>query len=403
MKVVQTVHAIYHHFDLARQLHRQGMLEAIFTGYPRWKLRDAGLPAEKIRTFPWLRTILMAQYRYGFVNPWLDRELNWIAGQTLDAYVAARLPDCDVFVGISGAGLKTSRTVKARGGRYICDRGSAHVRFSERILREEFERWGQTLAAFDARMVAKEESEYAEADAITVPSRFSARSFVEMGVPPGKLRFIPYGVDLGRFSKCAEPPADRFEVLFVGGVSFRKGVPYLLAAFERLKHPRKRLRLVGAVQEEIKTFMRERKADHVEFVGPVPQADLIAIMSTSHVLVLPSIEDGFGMVLGQAMACGCPVICSANSAGEDIAEDGKQGFVVPIRDPEAIAARLEQLCQDRELRDRMGKAAMKKVTQLGGWNDYGTQYGQLCRELAGRADSENSACPITPRACRATV
>jgi starch synthase len=389
MKVVQSVHAKYHHFDLARQLHRQGILEAIFTGYPRWKLKDSGLPPEKIKTFPWLRTILMAQYRYGLVNPWLDRELNWIAGQCLDAHVAAHLPECDVFVGISGAGLKTSRRVKARGGRYICDRGSAHIRFCQRILREEFKRWGQMMPEIDARAVAKEEREYAEADVISVPSRFSARSFVEMGVPPGKLRVIPYGVDLRHFSKCADPSPDRFEVLFVGGASFQKGVPYLLAAFEQLKHPGKRLRFIGGVLDEMKVFMRNKNANNVEFVGPVPQAELSSIMSKSHVLVLPSVQDGFGMVLGQAMACGCPVICSTNSAGEDIVENGKEGFVVPIRDPEAITARLEQLCQDRDLRDAMANAAIKRVTELGGWDDYGARFGHLCRELAGLTGSEN--------------
>jgi starch synthase len=393
MKVVQTVHAKYHHFDLARQFHRQGMLAAIFTGYPRWKLRDEGLPPDKIRTFPWLRTVLMAQYRHGLVNPWLDRQLNWLAGQTLDAHVAARLPECDVFVGISGAGLKTSAVVKRRGGHYICDRGSAHIGFTERILREEFKRWNQTLPAFDSRMVAKEEHEYAAADVITVPSQFCVRSFVEMGVPAGKIRRLPYGVELGRFRPTTSPASDRFEVLFVGAVSFQKGVPYLLGAFERLKHPRKRLRLVGAVSEEMKAFLRERKFDGVEFVGAVPQPELVPMMSASHVLVLPSIQDGFGLVLGQAMACGCPVICSTHTAGEDLVRDGVGGFVVPIRDPGAIAERLEQLCQDPELRGRMSRAALKRVRQLGGWDEYGTQYGQLCRQLAERSRSGEPAIP----------
>src|SRR5262245_17664877 len=127
MKVVQTVFARFHHFDLARQLHRQGMLEAIFTGYPRWKLNNEGLPQDKIHTFPWLQTFLMCKWRYGLVNPRFDREIAWWAAQALDAHVASHLPQCDVFIGISGSGLKTSRKVRRRGGRYICDRGSSHV------------------------------------------------------------------------------------------------------------------------------------------------------------------------------------------------------------------------------------------------------------------------------------
>jgi glycosyltransferase involved in cell wall biosynthesis len=227
----------------------------------------------------------------------------------------------------------------------------------------------------------KEESEYAAADAITVPSGFCARSFEEMGVPSAKLRKISYGVDLRRFSKQGDPGADTFEVLFVGQVSFRKGVPYLLAAFDRLKHPHKQLRIVGAMQPEVQLFLREKQWDRVEFTGPLPQEELVEIMSQSHVMVLPSIEDGLGLVLGQAMACGCPCICSTNTGGEDLFTDGKEGFVVPIRDPGAITACLEELCQDPARRDRMSESARQRVKAIGGWEDYGNEFGRLCHEI----------------------
>ena len=382
MKVVQTVFGKFHHFDLARQLHRQGMLEAIFTGYPRWKLKNENLPPDKIHTFPWLQTLLMGKARYGLMNAWVDRELNWLMAQTLDAHVAAHLPECDVFVGISGSGLKTSRQIKAQGGHYICDRGSAHIRHVGALLDEEFKRWGQAFPGIDGRSIAKEENEYAAADFITVPSEFCVRSFVQMGVPKGKIRKVPYGVDLRSFERVADPSPDRFEALFVGAVSFQKGVPYLLEAFERLSHPRKRLRVVGAMKKEMKIFLRDKTLKDVEFLGPIPQAELVPIMSASHVLLLPSIQDGFGLVLGQSMACGCPVICSTNTGGADLIEDGREGFIVPIRSPAAITEKLEQLCQDPGLRDEMGGAAMQKVQQIGGWNNYGAEFAALCRELA---------------------
>ena len=381
MKVVQTVHAKFHHFDLARQLHRHGLLEAIFTGYPLWKLKNENLPADKIRTFPWLRALLMAKWRFGFNNPRLDRELNWWAALSLDAYVKSNLPECDIFIAISGSGLNTARLAKNRGGRYVCDRGSTHIRFAEGILSEEFKRWGEQFPPIDPRAIEREEREYALADAITVPSEFCVRSFVDMGIPRSRLHKIPYGVDLSQFRKVADPEPDRFEVLFVGQVSFRKGIPYLLEAFERLRHPHKRLRLVGAIENEMKKFLRDRSFHNVEFVGPVPQRDLVPIMNSSHVIVLPSIEDGFGMVLSQAMACGCPVICSINTAGDDLVEDGCEGFVVPIRNAQALAERLEQLCDQPKLRHEMGQNALRRVQQLGGWDEYGNQFADLCRAL----------------------
>ena len=383
MKVVQTVFGKFHHFDLARQLHQYDMLEAIFTAYPRWKLHGEELPAAKIKTFPWVQTLLMGKWRYGFINPWIDRELSWLMAETLDAHVASRLPECDVFIGISGSGLRTSRIAKARGRKYICDRGSSHVRFADRLLDEEFKRWGQSFVGIDPRALAKEEQEYASADIITLPSRFCVRSFLEMGINPAKIRRIPYGVELNRFRQQGTPPSEAFEVLFVGQVSFRKGFPYLLAAFQRLKHPRKRLRVVGAMQPELKIFLQDKHLDDIEFLGSIPQAQLAAIMSTSHVMVLPSIEDGFGLVIGQAMACGCPVICSQNTGGEDVFQDRREGFIIPIRDASTLAQNLEQLCQDRPLRNRMGEAAIRRVKTLGGWNEYGRQYRELCVELAG--------------------
>jgi glycosyltransferase involved in cell wall biosynthesis len=357
------------------------MLQAIFTGYPRWKLRDENLPPEKVKTFPWLRTFLMAKWRYGFENAWLDRELNWLAALSLDAYAASRLPECDVFIGLSGSGLKTGRLVQRRGGRYICDRGSSHIRFAERIMEEEFQRWGQQFPGIDPRAVAREEHEYFAADVISLPSSFCVRSFVEMGVPREKLRKVAYGVELSQFRKVADPPSDRFEVLFVGQVSFRKGVPYLLEAFKRLQHPRKRLRIVGAMQQEMREFLRDKHCENVEFTGPFPQRDLVPVMSSSHVLVLPSVEDGLGLVLGQAMGCGCPIICSSNTGGEELLSDGEKRFLVLIRDVAAITERLEELCQDVELQKRMSAAAMQKVKSLGGWDDYGDQYAGLCHEL----------------------
>src|SRR5262249_10911324 len=151
------------HFDLARQLHRRGMLEAIFTGYPRWKLRGEALPWSKIRTFPWITTLLMGKWRFGVTNGGLDREVRWLAAELLDQYVARNLSECDVLIAISGAGLRASRLAKSKGASYICDRGSTHIRFVERILREEFARWGQAFPEIDPRAVAKEEAEYEEA------------------------------------------------------------------------------------------------------------------------------------------------------------------------------------------------------------------------------------------------
>ena len=192
---------------------------------------------------------------------------------------------------------------------------------------------------------------------------------------------IPYGVRLERFHPVGAPSADRFDVLFTGTVGFRKGVPYLLEAFRKLQHPGKHLRIVGPVLEEIRPWLARQNLDSVEILGRMPQSRLVDFMSTSHVMVLPSIEEGLALVQGQALACGCPLISSEHTGGSDLFSNGIEGFIVPIRSSETITDRLQQLADDPLLRQSMSEAALRRVKTLGGWGDYGAQYAAFLQQL----------------------
>lgn len=380
LEVVQAVCGTFHHFDLARELQARGYLRQISSTYPWRRLQREGVSKDKVRTFPWIHTPQLLLASRGLIPASLNREITWLMFQTFDTWVARALPRCDAFVAISGTGLSAGKKAQARGARYICDRGSSHIRYQDRILREEFARWGVTReAVVDPRMIVREEAEYEQADAITVPSEFTRRTFIEYGVPAEKLHRIPYGVRLDRFQRTIEPPADRFEVLFAGSVSLRKGIPYLLQAFAKLHHPRKRLRIVGAVHPDLRPVIGQLPQENVEFLGALPQNQLAGIMSSSHVLVLPSIEEGLALVQAQALACGCPLISSLNSGGEDLFTDGIEGFLVPIRSAESIAEKLQQLADDPALQQRMSEAALRRVRQMGGWKEYGDEWTALLR------------------------
>ncbi len=272
-RVVQCCVGKFHHFDLARELHRRGALEAIFTGYPRWKLRDEGVALDRIRSYPWVQTVNLGKSRLGLTNAWLDRELDWLAHESIDRHCARNLPECDVFVALSGSGLNAGQAAARLGAHYVCDSGSAHIRAQHELLRDESRRWGGGFPGVDPRSIAKEEREYAVADRVTVPSQFARSTFVERGVPADKVRVIPYGVSLEKFQPVGEPPPDGFDVLAVGQVSFRKGVPYLIEAFRRLRHPRKTLTFVGAVTEEIKPWLKMQDTHAIRFAGSVAQTE----------------------------------------------------------------------------------------------------------------------------------
>jgi starch synthase len=392
MRIVQAVFGVFHHFELARELERRGHLEAIYSTWPWARLKREDLDHAKVKTFPWLHTSEILLLRSRFDSYWLRDQIGYANALAFDEWTLRRIPPCDAFIAISGAGLKTGRLVQQRGGKFICDRGSSHQRYQEQLVADEYRRWGVNLPISDIRDTLREEQIYEAADAITVPSRFAARSFIESGVPAEKLRVIPYGVRLERFTRTGEPPADRFQVLFAGSVGLRKGVPYLLEAFARLRHPAKLLRVAGAVHPDIKTILDRLPRENVEFLGSVKQDVLANLMSTSHVMVLPSLEEGLALVQGQALACGCPVLCSTNTGGEDLFTDGVEGFIVPIRDIAALTERMQQLADDPALQSRMSEAALRRVRSLGGWGDYGNQWETVLKELiAGRPSAKSTS------------
>jgi alpha-maltose-1-phosphate synthase len=381
IKVNQAVFGVFHHFELGRELMQRGLLGTIYSTFPWARLKREGLPHNKVETFPWIHAPEILLWRAGMPS-WLSDQTDYLNVLLFDEWMARRIGDCDAFIAISGAGLKTGGLVQKRGGKFVCDRGSTHQRYQERLVNEEHQRWGVNIQVSDPRDTIREEKIYDAADAITVPSSFAQRSFIESGVPANKIHMIPYGVNLSNFAKVSDPTVNTYEVLFVGAVALRKGVPYLLEAFSRIKHPAKRLRLIGAISPCIKRVLYRLPQDNVEFLGPIPQADLAGIMSSSHLLVLPSIEDGFGLVLSQALACGCPVLASTNTGGPDLFTDGVEGFVVPIRDPGALTERMQQLADDPEMQRRMSEAGLRRAKDLGGWTEYGSSWERLLRGLA---------------------
>lgn len=385
MKVVLSTIGTFHTFDLARQIHQRGALTAIFSGYPWFKLKNQNLPRRNVKTFPYIQ----APYMLFAAHLTRSRLLwEWQSKLWFDRYVARHLPPCDVFCGLSGSALRSGMKAKSQGAGYVCDRGSSHIRFQDRILREEYRRQGIAFLGVDPRVIAREEAEYEAADLITVPSRFALDTFVEFGVPRQKMRQVPYGVDLSAFYPCAHRKDRVFRVLFAGNVSVQKGVRYLFDAFQQLSCKYKQLIFAGSISPDLESTLRQWHGDsQISVLRHVPQPRLKEIMSTSDVMVLPSVQEGLALVLAQAMACGCPVIASENTGAPDLFTDGREGFIVPIRNPGAIVDRLQLLADTPGLRSRMSEAALQRVKSLGGWAQYGERMHQVFSELIAREHS----------------
>ncbi len=391
MKIALSTPGKFHTFDLARELSAHGVLSAVYSGYPRFKLRKEGLPSALIHTFPWVKAPLMAYpWSHRMPRSWM-RQWQHLAATSFGNYVARNIQPCDVYVGLSGSSLGAGKKIQLQGGRYVCDRGSAHISTQDYLLREEHMRWDIPFSGIDSRAIDIEETEYARADIITVPSTFARLSFIERGLPDSKLRVLSYGVNLARFQPVAKPATNGFDVLFVGGMSLQKGVQYLIQAFQKINHAAKTLTFVGVPSPELISVFRSRGLwpRNTQVLGHVPQVELKKILSRSHVLVLPSIQEGMAMVMAQAMACGCPIVASRNSGACDLFVDGEQGFIVPIRDVNVLTERLQHLADKPHERDEMGQKALMLTQKIGGWREYGQNALAIYRSLTSSLESKS--------------
>lgn len=388
LKCTQVSIGRFHHFHLARQLEKYLLLDSIYTGYPHWKLVDEeGIPRSKIRTFPWVQTPYMGRGKLALDRwLWLNRLWAWLAHDTLDRYVAAQLTEPGILIALSGSGLHSGRRMQQLGGYHICDRGSVHISLQNQLLREEYNRYGLEWEGIDPRILEKELAEYEQANYISVPSRFCFDSFVDQGCSRAKLLTFPYGARLSRFKPAVSsnllPRREQFLILFVGHAGVRKGFIDLLAAYRLLRHPNKRLLLIGTLSSPAKELLNCCNLEGIKHLGIVPNVQLSDYYNQASVFVLPSIEEGLAMVIGEAMACGCPVIASTNTGASELITDGDDGFIVPIRRPDLIALRLQQLADEPQFADRMGRAAAARALMLRGWNQYGERWASLLSKLA---------------------
>jgi glycosyltransferase involved in cell wall biosynthesis len=156
-------------------------------------------------------------------------------------------------------------------------------------------------------------------------------------------------------------------VLFVGRVEPRKGVHYLLQAWQELKLLQAELLLVGI--NDFPEGWLERYTEQIRYISSVPHASLNQYYSSANVLVLPSLVEGLALVQLEALACGIPLITTPNTGGSDIITDGIEGFIVPIRDTEMLKEKLEWCYQHPLELAEMGRAARRQAEQLT-WERY---------------------------------
>jgi hypothetical protein len=206
---------------------------------------------------------------------------------------------------------------------------------------------------------ARDKEKYALADLVLAPSEFVKRAILQLGCEPHKIELVPYGLAVEKFSGQPDPQPGR--VLFVGSVGLRKGVHYLAAASRILAKQGLdvEIRVVGPVRDSIK---RTPVFEGPRYIGQVPRSFVQAEYWKADVFVMPTICDSFALVHLEAMAAGLPVVTTPNCGS--VVRDGVDGFIVPIRDPAAIAEQIKRIVTDRSLRAKMSANARARAQQF---------------------------------------
>jgi len=371
MKYLLANPAKFHSFEVGRELIKNNQLNKIICGYPWFKLKHEGINENKIISLSLitiLKKIIKKKKIRDILNIYQFKKIDLTARKFLD--------NTNVFIGLSTCGLQTGIEAKKRGIVYICERSSSHIQYQNEILKREYQSLNLYYQPIPKEIIEREIHEYNEADFILVPSNFVKNSFTE--TLKKKVKVLNFGVNTDNFFKDYSIIKSKkyFDILFIGQISLRKGLHYLIDAFEKFNHPNKRLHIIGSHTYDKEFFIKKLKNSKIKVYGHVNHLKLNKIINMCHVFVLPSIEEGFATVILQVLSAGCPVIVSENTGAKEFVGNNKCGFVVPIRDSKAITEKLEVLSEDITISENFQTNALNKMKKQT-WENYVLQLNKL--------------------------
>lgn len=384
------------HYAVPRILAETDMLDHFYTdicavqGWPRW-LRlvpdrvqpaaikrilarvPAGVPVARITAFNTFG-FQYARRRQAARNAsdttriflWANRRF----GELVSASDWGRADSVFTF---NGAGLEILGRARREGLQAVMEQTIAPSAVEQQLLREEQRShpgWEPPLKdGLAGEFSEREQEEWPFADWILCGSEFVRDGIAHCGGPMEKCVVVPYGVDVVSPQSTVHSPRSTahspqslnrpLRVLTVGTVGLRKGAPYVMEAAKQLK-AQAEFRWVGPIS--LLPEAAARMGQHVQLTGPVPRSEVGRHLEWADAFLLPSLCEGSATATYEALGHGLPVICTANTGS--VVRDGREGFIVPVRDARAIARRIGRLAQDVELRAQVAASAKARPQSL---------------------------------------
>jgi glycosyltransferase involved in cell wall biosynthesis len=280
----------------------------------------------------------------------------WAGSVGFDRRAAAALPDADHLIAFNGTGLEQFRAARRQGYESIAlMSANSHMRHVLRRHEEAYRRH-PIERPWATRLLRRNLAEYAEAERIYVASRYVHDSFVAEGFDEQRLVHFPLTPAPRYTPSGSPPPADTFEIVYVGSLQVHKGVPLLIDAFSRLEGAEIRLVLVGGWKtRSMRRFIEAARARDPR-ISVVP-GDPLPHLRRARLCVHPSYEDGFGYAPAEALAGGVPVIVTEDTGMKDLIEHPHDGLVVPSGDPDVLAQAIDAAARGEILTGRAGRTS----------------------------------------------
>jgi len=357
----------------------------MFRDFKRRQLNPLWQPFTKSRAFYELGRLLASKVK---INGLIAHEKGVFCIDNVyhehDIWVAKNLKNANkrgleaVYAYEDGA-LATFRAAKEIGILCVYDLPIGYWKSARLLLQTELDSnpaWASTLTGFkdSAEKLARKDQELALADVIFVASSFTKKTLVDYSGILAPIKVIPYGFPEATYVKIYSPLVNRkLKVLFVGGLSQRKGLSYLFEAVEGLEE-QVSLTVVGKKAVDDCVALNESLSKH-NWIPSLPHEEILACMRTQDVLVFPSLFEGFGLVITEAMSQGTPVITTERTAGPDLISQGFDGWLVDAGSSAAIKKVLAEILEKPELLKQFGQAAQTKA-RTRPWSVYGDELVQ---------------------------
>ncbi len=339
------------------------------------------IPNNKLKTFPFHEIKSLIKIK-GNASEKIYFERNNIFQHKIAKNILSK---SSIVIGFDTSSLVLIKRANELNKPFILDVSIAHSITKNKIyntLVQVFPEWAQFIELKEPQYIELEQQEFINANALVVASKFTMQTLIDQGINPSKIFINPYGINLDDFAlKQTYSSNNNIKFIFIGLVDVRKGIPFLLNTWKKINSSSLELSLVGSITDDVKNIITDKFSNlNITIQGKIPHSELPVLLVKHDVFIFPTYFEGFGLVILEAMACGLPVITTTASAGPDIIENGKEGFIIEAGDEIALTNAINFFIDNPTQIEIMGRAARKKAAQYS-WDAYGERWEKIIQSI----------------------